>query len=150
MDPTDGKLAAGHTGKTEGGSTMSKQVTLTLSDDLCKQAERWASITQQDLQDALIDALCIALTFASDAPLSSNPIASLSDGEVLARCKIEMDSLQAQRLSRLLRKQCEGMLSAEERRELDTLIHVRNQIWVRQSEAMEEAKRRGLREPSFA
>jgi hypothetical protein len=44
-------------------------------------------------------------------------------------------------LSRLLQKQREGRLSAEESRELDTLIYVRNQIWVRQSEALEEARR---------
>ncbi|MGD2179035.1 MAG: hypothetical protein PVG71_14575 [Anaerolineae bacterium] len=129
---------------------MSKQVTLTLSNELCKRAERWASINEQDLQDALIDALCMALTPASDAPRSNNPIASLSDEEVLARCQIEMDPVQAQRLSRLLRKQREGTLSVQERRDVDTLIHVKNRLWIRQSEAMKEAKRRGLREPSLA
>jgi hypothetical protein len=135
---------------TEGESTMSKQVTLTLPDELYRQAQRWAAITQQHLDEALIDALCMALTLASDDPPSNNPVASLSDEELLARCKIEMDPVQAQQLSRLLQKQREGRLSAEERRELDTLIHIRNQIWVRQSEALEEARRRGLREPSFA
>lgn len=38
---------------------MSKQVTLTLSNELYEQAQRWASITQQNLQEALADSLAI-------------------------------------------------------------------------------------------
>jgi hypothetical protein len=129
---------------------MSKQVTLTLSNELYQQARRWAAITQQDLDEALIDALYIALNLASDDPPSNNPIGSLSDEELLARCKAAMDPAQGQRLNHLLQKQRMGMLSAEEQRELDTLIHLRNKIWIRQSEAREEARRRGLQEPSFA
>jgi hypothetical protein len=134
----------------EGGPAMSRQVTLTLPEELHRRAQRWAAITQQDLDEALIDALCIALTLASDLPRSSNPIQSLSDEELLDRCRIAMDPAQGRKLSSLLEKQRMGMLTAEESRELDTLIHIRNQLWIRQSEALEEVQRRGLREPSFA
>jgi hypothetical protein len=127
---------------------MSKQVTLTLSDELHRRAHQWAAITQQDLPEALIDALCIALAPAFKAPRSNNPTTTLSDQELLARCRAEMDPAKGQRLSRLLRKQLAGTLDEGERRELESLMYTRNQLWIRQSEAQAEAERRGLRVPS--
>ncbi len=126
---------------------MSRQVTLTLSNELYEQAQRWATVTQQGLQDALEDALSIALTPMYDAPQMEEPVTSLSDEEVLALCEIKMDQTQGQRLSRLLEKQREGALSDEERRELQALIQLYNYLWIRQSRALAEAVRRGLREP---
>jgi hypothetical protein len=134
----------------EGGSTMSKQITLTLSNELHKQARHWAAITQQDLPEALIDALCIALTPALDAPRSNNPVTTLSDQELLARCKTEMDPAKGRRLSRLLRKQLVETLDEGERRELESLMYTRNRLWIRQSEAQAEAERRGLRVQSLS
>ena len=126
---------------------MSRRVTLNLSNELYEQAQRWAAVTQQDLQDALEDALSIALPPMSDAPQVEEPVTSLSDEEVLALCEVEMDQAQGQRLSRLLEKQREGALSDEERRELQALIQIYNYLWIRQSKALAEAVRRGLRDP---
>jgi hypothetical protein len=47
----------------------------------------------------------------------------------------------------LLEKQREGTLTESERPELLALMHVYEQLWVRQSEALAEAVRRGLRKP---
>lgn len=124
---------------------MSKRVTLTLSAELYEQIQRWAAVTGQDLKETLIDALTIALAPVFDAPRPSNPITTLSDEELLDRCKVEMDPYKAQRLSRLLQKERAGLLKDAERRELDTLISIKNRLWMTRSQALDEAERRGLR-----
>lgn len=125
---------------------MSKQVTLTLSNELYEQAQRWASITQQNLQEALADALAIALKPMHDTP-NEKSVEELPDEEVLALCEVKMNHTQGQRLSLLLEKQREGMLNDEEHRELQALFQIYNHLWVRQSKALAEAVKRGLREP---
>jgi ribosomal protein S13 len=126
---------------------MSRQVTLTLSNELYEQARRWAAVTQQDLPDALEGTLSIALPSMADAPQVEKSVTSLSDEEITALCETQMDQVQGQRLSRLLDMQREGTLSDEERRELQALVQVYNYRWIRQSRALVEAVRRGLREP---
>jgi uncharacterized lipoprotein YmbA len=126
---------------------MSRQVTLTLSNELYEQARRWAAVTQQDLPDALEGTLSIALPSMADAPQVEKSVTSLSDEEITALCETQMDQVQGQRLSRLLDMQREGTLSDEERRELQALVQVYNYLWIRQSRALVEAVRRGLREP---
>jgi hypothetical protein len=54
---------------------------------------------------------------------------------------------QGRRLSTLLEKRREGALTEGERLELLALMQVYNQLWIRQSEALAEAVRRGLRKP---
>lgn len=125
---------------------MSKQVTLTLSNELYEQAQRWASITQQNLQEALADALAIALKPMYDTP-NEKPVEELSNQEVIALCEVKMNHTQGQRLSHLIGKQREGMLNDEEHRELQALFQIYNHLWVRQSKALAEAVKRGLREP---
>jgi len=126
---------------------MNTQVTLTLSDELYEHAKRWATLAQRDLSEILTDALTIVLTPVYTAPRLEKPISSLSDEEVLALSKAQMNSEQGRRLSKLLEKQREGMLSKGERQELLALMQVYNQLWIRQSEALAEAVRRGLRKP---
>ncbi len=126
---------------------MKTQVTLTLPDELYERAERWATITQQDLSEALTDALAIVLRPMYTTPKLENPISSLSDQEVLALSKVRMEPAQGQRLGELLEKQREGELADDERPELLALMQVYEQLWIRQSEALAEAVRRGLREP---
>jgi len=56
-----------------------------------------------------------------------------------------MDSVQGRRLSELLEKQREDALIKRERPELLALMQIYDQLWIRQSEALAEAVRRGLR-----
>jgi len=126
---------------------MGKQVTLTLSNELYEQAQRWADITRRDLAETLTDALSIALAPVYGDPQLEKPVSSLSDEEVLDLCEIKMESVQGRRLGRLLKRQREGELSDEERRELQALVQVYSRLWIRQSEALAEAVRRRLREP---
>lgn len=126
---------------------MGMQVTLTLPDELFELAKRWAAITQQDLTDTLTDALTIALTPVHTAPEMEEPVSSLSDRDVLSLSMAKMNPAQGRRLNQLLEKQREGMLSEDERPELLALIQIYHQLWIRQSEALVEAVRRGLRDP---
>ena len=126
---------------------MSRQVTLTLPDELYEHAKRWATITQRDLSETLTDALTIVLTPVYTTPRLERPVSSLSNEDVLALSKAQMRPAQGRRLSELLEKQGEGVLTESERPELLALMHVYDQLWIRQSEALAEAVRRGLRKP---
>ena len=126
---------------------MSTQVTLTLPDDLYEHAKRWAAITQQDLSDTITAALAIVLTPMHTAPKLERPVSSLSDEDVLALSKAQMSPTQGRRLSKLMEKQREGTLAENERPELLALMQIYDQLWIRQSEALAEAVRRGLRKP---
>jgi len=89
----------------------------------------------------------LVLTPAYTAPDLERPITSLSDQEVLALTRLQMPRESGQRLGELLEKQREGELAEDERFELLALMQIYEQLWVRQSEALAEAVRRGLREP---
>jgi len=126
---------------------VSTQVTLTLPDELYEHARRWATITQRDLSETLTDALTIVLTPVYTMPSLEKPVSLLSDEGVIALSRAQMKLAQGQRLSELLEKQREGALAKGERPELLALMQVYSQLWIRQSEALAEAVRRGLREP---
>jgi hypothetical protein len=126
---------------------MSTQVTLTLSDELYEQAKRWAAITQRGLSETLTDALTIVLTPVHTTPEFEQPVATLSDEEVLALSQAHMEANLGGRLGALLEKQREGTLAESEHSELLALMQVYEQLWIRQSEALAEAVRRGLRPP---
>jgi hypothetical protein len=126
---------------------MSMQVTLTLPDELYEQAKRWAVITQQDLSETLTNALTIVLTPVHTTPKLEKLVSSLSDEDVLALSEVQMEPTQGQRLSELLEKQREGTLSENTRAELLALMQLYERLWIRKSEALAEALRRGLRKP---
>ena len=126
---------------------MRSQVTVKLHGELYENAKRWATITRRDLPDTLADVIALVLSPIDLAPGSAKPIAQLSNREVLALSHARLKPVQGRRLSDLLQKQREGVLTGRERRDLAALIQVYNQIWLRQSEALAEAVRRGLREP---
>jgi len=126
---------------------VSTQVTLTLPDKLYERARHWATITQRDLSETLTEALTIVLTPVYTAPRLKRSVSSLSNEKVLALCKARMRPAQGRRLSELLEKQREGTLTERERPELLAVMQVYNQLWIRQSEALAEAVRRGLRKP---
>ena len=126
---------------------MDTQVTLTLPEELYEYAKRWATLTQRDLSEMLTDALTIVLTPVYTTPRLEKPVSSLSGEVVLALSKAQMRPSQGRRLSELLEKQREGELTDSEHSELLALMQVYNQLWIRQSEALAEAVRRGLRGP---
>ena len=126
---------------------MSMQVTLSLSNELYEQATRWAMLTQQDLSRTLTDALTVALSPLPSEPQAHEMISSLSDARVIELSKAKMSPSHGRRLSDLLEKQREGLLTDVERPDLLALMQGYNHLWILQSEALAEAVRRGLRKP---
>lgn len=126
---------------------MSNRVTLTLPDDLYENAQQWAVMTQRNLSETLTDALRIVLTPVTTKPQIEQPISVLPNEEVVALSKIQMDKAQGERLGKLLEKQRESALTEPEQLSLMVLMQVYHQLWLRQSEALAEAVKRGLRPP---
>lgn len=126
---------------------MSNQVTLTLPDDLYENAQQWAVMMQRELSETLTDALRVVLTPVVTKPKAERPVSALSDEEVIALSKVQMDKEQGERLGKLLEKQRENTLTAIEQVSLMMLMQVYHQLWIRQSEALAEAVKRGLRPP---
>ncbi len=73
------------------------------------------------------------------------PIESLTDEAVLAAAELRMPAERGHRLSELTARRREEPLSAEEQQELMALAQLYQRLWLRQSEALAEAARRGLR-----
>jgi hypothetical protein len=124
---------------------MNNQVTLTLPDDLYENAQQWAVLTERNLAETLTDALRIILTSVSVKPQREQPVSSLSNEEVIALSKVQMERSQGERLGKLLAKQREISLTETEQISLMTLMQLYHQLWIRQSEALAEAVKRGLR-----
>jgi len=125
---------------------MNNQVTLTLPDDLYENAQQWAMMTQRDLAATLTDALRIVLTPVAKLH-AEQPVSLLSNEEVMALSSVQMDEVQGERLGKLLEKQRESFLTEAEQLSLAALMQVYHQLWLRQSEALAEAVKRGLRPP---
>ncbi len=123
------------------------QVTLNLPEDLYKHAQRWAIITRKGLEETLTNALTLALTPVHVEPRLEPPVVTLSDSKLLAATKLQMQQEQGKRLDELLALQSEGRITTSQRSELQTLLQVYDQLWLRQSEALVEAVRRGLIDP---
>jgi hypothetical protein len=126
---------------------MSTQVVLTLSDDLYEQARQWAALTRREVPQLLTEALALILTPVRVPPAGDLPVTTLSDAEVLALAQVQMAPQQGKRLDQLLAKQGEGTLTAPEQAEILALMQIYHQLWVRQSEALAEAVRRGVHAP---
>jgi hypothetical protein len=123
------------------------QVTLTLPEDLYEHAQRWATITRKGLEETLTNALAIVLTPIQPEPELEQPVVSMSEKRLLAATKLQMQQEQGRRLDALLALQSEGRLAARQRGELQALMQLYDQLWLRQSEALAEAARRGLIDP---
>ncbi len=123
------------------------QVTLILSDDLYENAQRWATITRKGLDETLTNALAIVLTPVHFEPKLEQPVGNLSDDKLLTMVKVRMQPEQGKRLEELLTLQSEGRLTSRQRNELQALMQVYDQLWLRQSEALAEAVQRGLIDP---
>lgn len=126
---------------------MSTQVVLTLSDALYAQAQHWAVLTHRDVPQLLTEALALVLMPVGPPPGEGPPVTALSDADVLALVQVRMTPQQGRRLDHLLAKQGEETLSVPEQAELLGLMQIYSQLWVRQSEALAEAVRRGLHAP---
>jgi hypothetical protein len=126
---------------------MSTSVTVTLPDDVYRSAERLAQLTSRDVADVLAEALTLSLPSLSPSAVSLRAVEQLSDAEILELTELQMKLEQDRRLSALLQRQQAGELSNAERPELLALMQVYQEALLRKAQALQEAVRRGLREP---
>lgn len=71
----------------------------------------------------------------------------MSDRTVLDLANSTLPETQDQRLSDLLEKQREAAIVADEQQELETLMQIYNEGWLRKTAGIVEAVKRGLMEP---
>ena len=126
---------------------MSACVTVTLPDDVYRSAERLAQLTNRDVADVLAEALTLSLPSLSPSAVLIRAVEKLSDAEVLKLTELQMGPEQDRRLSTLLQRQQAGELSEAERPELLALMQYYQEALLRKAQALQEAVRRGLREP---
>lgn len=127
---------------------MSTQVTLTLPDEIYRRAEWLAQLTSRDVTDILSATIELSLpAINAGAKQAVRPMAELSDAEVLALTDLQMEAAQDQRLSQLLDRQQAGELTDTDRAVLVGLMQGYQEGLLRKAQALQEAVRRGLREP---
>ena len=125
---------------------MATRVTLSLPDDLYRRAEGVARLTSRDVVEVLADAIALSLPSFSDPSAHTRP-EDLTDDAVLKLADDQLETSQDRRLSELLGKQQDGSLAPEERAELAALMQVYQERLLRKAQALNEAVRRGLRQP---
>ncbi len=126
---------------------MTTQVTVTLPDAVYRNAVRLAQLTQREVGEVLTDTLALSLPMLPDDTEVAVPIGELSDQELLALTMLELPAAQDRQLSTLLDRQQAGGLTAEEQRQLAGLMQAYHAGLLRKAQALQEAIRRGLREP---
>lgn len=121
------------------GKAMSEQITIQVSDQVVQHAAQVAAQTHQPIEEVLSHWL--------DSIVTELPVERLSDAEVLALTKLDFTPEQQGDFSHLLEQNREGTIETEGQTRLDQLMSIYEGGWLRKSQALREAVRRGLREP---
>lgn len=126
---------------------MSKQVCLTVPDEVMRRAEVLAGHFGRAVTEVLTDAIEAAL---DPLNLSSNVVGAmgdLPDAQVVQFAEGTMASAEDQRLSSLLDRRQTGVITLDERTELASLMQIYQEGLLRKAQGLSEAVRRGLRPP---
>ena len=126
---------------------MTIAVTIHLPDDLYQRAERFARLSNRDLASVITDTVQSLLPPMSNYIDTLQPIETLSDQEVLILANSKMTPDQDSRMSSLLAHQRENKLIEGEAEELQALMQIYQEGWLRQTTALVQAIERGLMEP---
>jgi hypothetical protein len=126
---------------------MSTQLTLDIPDEVLRGAASVASATRRDVADVLREALTLTFGTLAEHEEPPSPVRRLSDAQVLALCDARLPEQAGALLSALLDKRQEGDRDPTAAAELAALMQFYQSLWLRQSEALAEAVRRGLRPP---
>jgi hypothetical protein len=126
---------------------MTVPVTLNLPDEIYQRAERFARLANRDLASILTDTVVSSLPPLSDQIDNLPSIEDLSDRAILDLANSRLSEAQDRRLSELLGKQREGEMVSDEPQELEALMQIYNEGWLRKTAGLVEAVKRGLMEP---
>ncbi len=118
---------------------MSQQITIHVSEQVARRAERLAAQTQQRVEDVLADWL--------EGVVTEEPVAELADDEVLQLTELHLTEEEENTLSDLLDRNRERGLDEAGRRRLDELMLHYEQGLLRKAQALRVAAQRGLIEP---
>jgi hypothetical protein len=129
---------------------MTIPVTLNLPDEIYQRAERFARLANRDLASILTDTVVSSLPPFSDQIDTLPSIEELSDRAILDLANSRLSEAQDLRLSELLGKQREGEMVGDEPQELEALMQIYNEGWLRKTAGLVEAVKRGLMEPMAA
>lgn len=125
---------------------MVAQVTVTLPNEVYRQAERIAQLSQTNVGEVLTASLSAAFAPNETQPNAYRPLEHLSDNEVVKLAESTMDAALDQRLATLSQRRKTGRLKPKEAKELEGLMKVYSLGQVRKAQAMREAVTRGLLE----
>ncbi len=126
---------------------MSTQITVTLPDEVFSRAQRLARLLHRDVADVVGDMVTLAMPSVALDQETPAPVHTLADADVLALVDLELPPEQDRRLSVLLEHQQAALLDDAERRELAALMQIYQEGLLLKAQALEEAVRRGLRNP---
>lgn len=125
---------------------MSKQISLTLPDEVMRRAEVLAGHAGRPVSDVLADVIEASLDPLDISDAEERPIEEWSDEQVLRVADAMMSSTEDRRLGELLARRNAGeALGAEERAEFALLMQSYQAGLLRKSRGIGEAVRRGLR-----
>jgi len=132
---------------------MPQTITLDLPDTIYLPAKRTAEATERPVEEILVNALESSLPSLEGLPAAL--IAELTELETLSDEELRCVMLglvpvaQQQRLDHLLTKNQAGILSEQERQELDTLQQEADRIMLRKARAAVLLRFRGHRLPTL-
>jgi hypothetical protein len=126
--------------------SMSTEITVNLPDETYKRIKTYAAYAQREVSEIIAAALATSLP-SLEAIDELRGISRLPDEEIAALTELRMDLEADLRLSRLLDRQQAAELTDLEHAELAALMRDYEIGLLRQSQAMGEAVRRGLRPP---
>ena len=126
---------------------MSTQVTITLPDEVYRRVERLAQLTSRNIADVLSDTIKLSIPELSLQTEIIESVARLSDDRVIALTQLQLEPEQDERLSELLDRQQEGIITETEQIELSNLMQIYQEGLLRKATALKEAVQRRLMEP---
>jgi hypothetical protein len=129
---------------------MTVPVTLNLPDKIYQRAERFVHLANRDLASILTDTVVSSLPPLNDQIDNLPSIEELSDRAILDLANSRLSETQDLRLSELLGKQREGEMVGDEPEELEALMQIYNEGWLRKTAGLVKAVKRGLMEPMAA
>lgn len=125
---------------------MSMQVTVSVPDSLYHHIVRLAQASGRSVADVMNSMMSVSLLPLSN-PAGAKPLEKLTNEEVLELANSAMNPVQNARMSELLDKQQAGEIDDLEKDELSVLVYIYEQGTLMKAKAIQEAVRRGLREP---
>ena len=118
------------------------EISVELPDNLYKNVSHLARAKRKTVAEFVKNAVRKAVD--EETEVLERPLADCSDEEVLVLANMKMSEAENARMSELLDKKREDMISPLERNELDALMRVYQVGNLRKSQGIYEAVRRGL------